>query len=427
MIIDLDLQSIDCYRQFLAIKQLPMYSIRGRRATVPDEYAARLGTIATQPTMDYEPSEFLFDYQRDISRLAIRKKKFAVFMDCGLGKTLIIAEFARHCRRLNQKVLIVSPLMVIPQTIAEIQKFYGETLEQVPASRLKDWLKTPAAGGIGITNWEAMRDDLEPGNLGCLIGDETSMLKSHYGKWGRRFIDLGRGLDWKLCCTGTPAPNDRIEYANHAVFLDQFPTVNAFLARYFVNRGQTMERWELKPHALRPFYRALSHWCIFVTDPSVYGWQDNTDSVPPIHVHIHDVRLTAEQESLVRDNSGSLINHRIGGITSRTKLSTLAKGHYKGGRVATNKTAFIKQLVDSWPDESTIIWCLYNEEQTLLGEAFPEAANISGSTPDDQRQQLIEDFKSGGQGAHQQAEDSRFWLESTNRHPASVQRFAGFL
>jgi hypothetical protein len=50
---------------------------------------------------------------------------------------------------------------------------------------------------------------------------------------------LGRGLDWKLALTGTPAPNDRIEYANHAVFLDHFPTVNSFLARFFVNRGQT--------------------------------------------------------------------------------------------------------------------------------------------------------------------------------------------
>jgi hypothetical protein len=29
-------------------------------------------------------------------RLAIRKRKFAVFADCGLGKTLILLEFARH-------------------------------------------------------------------------------------------------------------------------------------------------------------------------------------------------------------------------------------------------------------------------------------------------------------------------------------------
>jgi hypothetical protein len=36
------------------------------------------------------------------------------------------------------------------------------------------------------------------------------MLKSHYGEYGTRLIQLGRGLKWKLCATGTPAPNDRI-------------------------------------------------------------------------------------------------------------------------------------------------------------------------------------------------------------------------
>jgi hypothetical protein len=393
-----DLHSVESYRQFLAIKQLPMYSIRGRVASFPDEYANRLGIQANNDvnSTEFSSSDFLFDYQAAISSLAIRKRKFAVFMDCGLGKTLIIAEFARHCLALDKKILIVSPLMVIPQTMAEIKKFYDDALplKQIATSELNDWLSQPGAG-IGITNWEAMRDDLVQGHLDVLIGDETSMLKSHYGKWGRRFIDLGRGLEWKLCCTGTPAPNDRIEYANHAVFLDQFPTVNAFLARYFVNRGQTMERWELKPHALRPFYRALSHWCIFVTDPSVYGWHDNTESVPPIHVHIHDVPLSVEQEQLVRDNTGSLINHRIGGITSRTRLATLAKGYFKGQSVPTNKTAFIRSLVDQWPNESTIIWCLYNEEQEIIGSVFPDAASITGTTKNEDRLRLIEDFKAG--------------------------------
>jgi hypothetical protein len=391
-----DSNSIADYRKFLAIKTLPCYRIRGRLAEFPDEYVERLGLQSRlAESVDYQPIAGLFDYQRDICKLAIRKQKFAVFMDCGLGKTLVITEFARHCANQNLKVLIVSPLMVIPQTLCEVKRFYADLpVEQIPAAKLKDWLKQPGAG-IGITNWEAMRDDLEQGNLGALIGDETSMLKSHYGKWGRRFLELGRGLKWKLACTGTPAPNDRIEFANHAVFLDQFPTVNSFLAKYFVNRGQTNERWELKPHALRPFYRALSHWCIFLTDPSVYGWHDNTESVPPIHVHIHDVDLTGEQEHLVRAKSGSLFNHKIGGITSRSRLATLAKGHYQGERIATNKPAYIKQLVDSWPGESTVIWCLYNQEQELIAEQFPGCANITGTTSHEVRLQLIEEFKAG--------------------------------
>jgi hypothetical protein len=216
-----------------------------------------------------------------------------------------------------------------------------------------------------------------------------------YGKWGAKCIDLGKGLEWKLAGTGTPAPNDRIEYANHAVFLDHYPTTNSFLARFFVNRGQTDNRWELKPHALEPFYRALSHWCIFLTNPATYGWKDNCGTIPPIHIHITDVPLTQEQTELGFQKTGTLFASNVGGITSRSVLAQIAKGCHKGRRVATHKTAYIHALVDSWPTESTIIWCKYNTEQDIMAAEFPDCANISGDTPMETRLELIEDFKAG--------------------------------
>jgi hypothetical protein len=256
------------------------------------------------------------------------------------------------------------------------------------------WLKS-GKGRIGITNYEALREQVEPGRLGALILDESSMLKSHYGKFGQECIRLGRGLEWKLALTGTPAPNDRIEYANHAVFLDHFPTVNSFLAKYFVNRGQTDNRWELKPHALGPFYLALSHWCIFLEHPATYGWRDNCDAIPPIHVHIEHVDMTAEQEAITRSHTGGLFATNIGGITSRSVLGRLAKGSYQGNAIATRKFDYIVERVASWPDESTIIWCMYNDEQDAVAARFPDAANISGDTPFEQRAELIGRFLRG--------------------------------
>jgi hypothetical protein len=221
-------------------------------------------------------------------------------------------------------------------------------------------------------------------------------MKSAYGKWGQRLIELGKGLDWKLALTGTPAPNDREEYAGHAVFLDQVPNVNAFLAKYFVNRGQTQNRWELKPHALEPFYRSLSHWCVFLSNPAVYGWKDNCGTLPPIETFIEHVDLTPEQEAIVQQFTGGLFAHKIGVITSRSALSQIAKGNWKGKEIPTNKPGFIKRLVDGWREkESTIIWCLYNEEQDQLAKIFPGAASIDGKMPVWRRVELIEEFKRG--------------------------------
>lgn len=401
--INLNVCSIDDYRRFLEIKRLPIYRFRGSAAWIPDEYAARLGIgPELKSTSAYHPASWMFDYQKDITALALRKRKFAVFADCGLGKTPILLEFARQIYNnelpRNKRILIVSPLMVVRQTLQEANRWYGKLLPiaKIEARDLSDWLRRDDQGfRIGITNYDALRDDTPQGNLGALILDESSMLKSMYGKWGATCIRLGKGLDWKLCLTGTPAPNDRIEYGNHAVFLDQFPTLNAFLARYFINRGQTCERWELKPHALEPFYRSLSHWCIFLTNPATYGWKDNCECIPPIQVHIEDIELTDQQAAAVRDATGQLFLAGAGGIGKRATLGRIGKGHYRGEKIESLKLDHIKRSLKSWPDESTIIWCLYNAEQDEISAALPEAANIDGDTPIEERLMLIDEFKSG--------------------------------
>jgi len=390
----LNLNSVDDYRTFLKIKSLPLYKFRGTVAEFPDEYASVIGVHAKPfKNKPFTPSEWLFDYQKDIAKTAIRKQKYAVFMDCGLGKTLVLLEFARHCVRVlpkNKSVLIVSPLMVINQTLNEARKFYGDSLpiEQVRAKNLSEW--TSKGSRIGITNYESITDDIDQGRIGALILDESSMLKSHYGAWGTRLIQIGKGLDWKLCLTGTPAPNDRVEYANHAVFLDHFPTVNSFLAKFFINRGQTDNRWELKQHALRPFYRALSHWCIFLTNPAVYGWKDNCGTLPPINVHIEDVDLTEDQQSAAQLASGDLFGS-LGGIGSRAKIARIAKGI----GCHSLKPDYLVNRIRSFSPESTIVWCKYNPEQDALARMMPEAGSISGDTPIEERERIITGFKSG--------------------------------
>jgi hypothetical protein len=400
MVLKLNLDSIDDYLRFIQIKQLPRFSFQGRTAWFPDEYADRLGlSVRSSTDAEYKPIDGLFDYQRDIAGLAIRRKKFAAFVGCGLGKSLIGLEFARYCRSVlrGRKTLIVTPLMVVDQMIEEAHRFYGDSLpiEQVKAKGIRSWMTTPG-DAIGVTNYDALKDDLDQGLLGCLVIDESSSLKDFTSKHAQKIIRLGKGLDWKLCMTGTPAPNDRIEFANHAVFLDAFPTINSFLAKFFINRGQTQERWEMKPHAVGAFYKALSHWSIFMENPATYGWKDNCGTIPPIHVHIHDVDLTEDQQSTFMQHTGMMFATNLGGITTRATVGQLAKGKFKGRKVDTNKPQFIKNLVDSWShDESTLIWAIYDDEQRIMERTFPDAASIDGQTPHAKRMDLIGQFQRG--------------------------------
>ena len=205
----LDLNTVDGYRTFLKVKSLPIHSFAGREAWFPDEYASRLGLSAESAIgMPYKPNPKLFDYQAAIAKIAIAKRKYAVFMEPGRGKTLIDFEYAHHAvSTTGGRVLIVCPPMVIQQMIDEHAKFYPSMAgpDRVRAAGLQEWLNGNGPA-FGITNYEAIREGLTAGNLSALILSESSMLKSHYGKWGTRLIELGRGLNWKLCETGTPAP-----------------------------------------------------------------------------------------------------------------------------------------------------------------------------------------------------------------------------
>ncbi len=398
MRIELDERDLKSYEMFLKIKELPKYTMTGHTAEFPDEYASTLGLAAPKHSLaKYRPADWTFDYQRDIAKMSLDKRKFCVFADCGLGKTAILLEFADHVHNQQPlgRVLIVSPLMVVEQTVAEAARFYGDRLpiQIIPANKLAEWMRTGT--GIGITNYEAITDDLPQTKLEALILDESSMLKSHYGAWGMRLIQMGKGVPYKLCLTGTPAPNDRIEFANHAVFMDAYPTVNSFLARFFVNRGQTSERWELKSHAVDAFYVALSHWCIFLTNPATYGWKDNCGDLPPIIVHKHDVPVTLAQRDAFQGDHGALFVDGAGGIGSRGKIARIGKGFHNGQRIDSNKTRFIVDLIASWPKESTIVWCKYNQEQEDIAAALPGCGNIDGSTPLAERQRIIAGFKAG--------------------------------
>ena len=401
--ITVDLNSVDDYRTFLKVKQLPAWRAVGRSLWFPSEYRHAIGIDdGTQDAIESTGNlpSMMFDYQRDICELALRKKKFAVFADCGLGKSLILLAYAREvAERIgrDRKVLILTPPMVVPQLIEESSKFLGDTLqvEHVKAAGLQKWLSGDGSQ-VGITNYEALKKTTRAGKLGAMVLDESSVLKSHYGNYAGICLDLGRGLEYKLCCTGTPAPNDRIEYANHAVFLDRFPNVNSFLATFFINRGQTQERWVLKPHALKPFYRSLSDWCIFLTDPAVYGWQDNCSTLPPINVEIEHVELTKQQRDWISRELGSLIATRAGGITKRSAYGQVSKGHWKGERFDTNKPGYIRDRIASWQDtESTLVWCLYDHEQQSVSDAIGDCESLSGSTSVRDRIKSVDRFKAG--------------------------------
>ena len=81
------------YPLFLKCKALPEsnikfdYSTESYTIETHSRYANLLGLKTSADLNDHLPlSEFLFEHQREIVKLAIQAKTFAVWADCGLGK-----------------------------------------------------------------------------------------------------------------------------------------------------------------------------------------------------------------------------------------------------------------------------------------------------------------------------------------------------
>lgn len=63
-----------------------------------------------------ELNEFMFPFQKFIVKRALKAGKYAIFADCGLGKTLMQLEWANQvCKETKGKVLILAPLAVVGQ------------------------------------------------------------------------------------------------------------------------------------------------------------------------------------------------------------------------------------------------------------------------------------------------------------------------
>ena len=380
----------------------PQYRVVGRTVEITENRQYDTALVGERPSEVH-----LFDYQKFIVDEATAKQRYAIFADCGLGKTaMFLAWIRRILPTLNgKKVLIISPLMVIEQTLDEEAKFYGErAIKDIHNENLEKWLES-GPEQVGITNFEKFH---EAHNLaekvGALVLDESSILKNADGKTRMALVESARGIAWKLCCSATPAPNDREEYANHATFLEYVRSNNEFFSMFFVNKDNG---WEIKSHGLESFYKYLSGWSVFCRHPEKYGFSDNLAKLPPPIFNTVKVAWTPEQRAFLKSSFSqtSFAGNRqlIDAFAKRKFYIDLSRGFVKKDgeivRVATNKTSDLLKILQIEKGRKCVIWISFNEEERILKALIKDAgfkvAAISGATQEEERVSTVKALRDG--------------------------------
>jgi len=311
-------------------------------------------------------SNQLFDFQKFIVNRALKAGKYAIFADCGLGKTLMQLEWANQVsKHTNKPVLILAPLAVSGQTVKEADKF------KLHCERLKSDV---FGFGVYITNYEQL-ENIDTSVFSGIVLDESSILKNFEGATKNLIIDKFVNTPYKLACTATPSPNDPMELGNHSEFLDVMGR-NEMLAMYFVHDGGETAKWRLKGHAINLFYQFIGTWAIMLNKPSDIGFDMMGYDLPKLNI-------IEEQIKTPKKDNGSLFNDAIISATNfnqelrNTKEQRLQK---------------VIDIINSKPNENFIIWIKQNEEGDLLRKMLPDAKEVKGSDTSEYKENTLLGF-----------------------------------
>ena len=289
--------------------------------------------------------EWLYPFQQYCVKLALKKGRYALFEDCGLGKTRQQITWANEVvKHTGKPVLILAPLAVVGQTIAEGNMIGIEVFEY----------GTHDITGVYISNYEQL-DNIDCSIFSGVVLDESSILKNFSGAIKQQIIELFANTQFKLACTATPSPNDELEIGNHAEFL-QVMTSQDMRAIFFTTDKNIVngEKYRLKNYAIKDFYKWISTWALMISKPSDIGYSDAGYHLPQLQ-YIERGIITDK-----RDN-GSLFN-------SVSVSATEFNGELR--QTAQSRMKAVMDIVKSKPDERFLIWVKHNEEGEILKAMF---------------------------------------------------------
>lgn len=319
----------------------------------------------------------MFDFQQALVDWATWKGRAAIFADCGLGKTAMQLTWAENVvRKTNKPVLVLTPLAVSAQTIAEAEKF------GIECSRSSTGHITSK---ITVTNYEKL-DKFDAAEFAGVVCDESSILKSFDGTRRQQITDFMRKTPYRLLATATAAPNDYIELGSSSEalgYLGHMDMLNMFFRNDNNNSGTKRmygeaPKWRFKGHAKEPFWRWVTSWSRACRKPSDLGFDDKNLILP---------RLIEEQH-LVDANSiadGMLFHMPAHGLKEQRE---------ERKRTVKERCEKVASLVNR-TGHPAIVWCHLNEEGDLLEELIPDAIQISGSDSDERKEEKFSAFITG--------------------------------
>jgi len=318
--------------------------------------------------MGFDPvflPDWMFDFQEHLTGWALRKGRSAMFADCGLGKGPMQLVWAENMvQKFNRPVIIFAPLAVSHQFVREGERF-GIEVHRTSSGEVHP--------GINVTNYERM-EKYDPRDFSAVSCDESGVIKHYDTKTRCMVTDFMSGLDYRLLCTATPAPNDFMELGTSSEALGVMER-GRMLGTFFTHCGKSTQQWELKGHAQRAYWRWVAGWARALRKPSDLGFSDGDYNLPPLMIEKYLVPSARKGKGFFNfaKSRDEQLAERRDSIRSRCQK--------------------VAELVPD--DRPCVIWCHLNPEGDLLEKMIPDAVQVAGRHSDEEKEERFRAFSDG--------------------------------
>jgi hypothetical protein len=320
--------------------------------------------------------DMLFDFQQAITTWAIQKGRSAIFADCGMGKTFMQLVWAENVARYTGKpVLILTPLAVAFQTVREGEKIGVEVIHR------RDGIKS--GDKIIVTNYERLHY-FNTDDYAGVVCDESSILKNFDGITRQAVTDFMRKRPYRLLCTATAAPNDYVELGTSSEALGELGATD-MLSKFFKRDNNFAkignaagQQWVMRGHAEQDFWRWVVSWARALRKPSDMNFDDDGFTLPPLNVRSHTVKAAKPRNGMLFDIPA------IGLEEQRADLRNTIN----------ERCDMAAQLINAH-NNPAVAWCNLNEEGNRLTKQINGAVQISGSDPEERKEEVFTGFING--------------------------------
>lgn len=320
----------------------------------------------------------MFDYQKHVAEYAIKKGRCAVFLDTGLGKTIIELVIAKnYIQETNKPVLIITPLAVAFQFIKEAEKF---GIDDISYSKDGNY-KTK----IVVCNYERL-EHFNSIDFDCVILDESSILKNFDGAIKQQVTTFLKKIKYRFLFTATPSPNDFIELGTSSEALGYLGYTD-MLTKFFKNNGNSIDirhagcEWYLKPHAEKDFWRWIASWSISMRKPSDLGYSDELHNLPELK----------EVETIIRNENPLAINgqHSLFALPAQNFFEIKAE-------VRSTINQRCEMAVEkSAKHDTSVYWVNLNDEAALISKLDSNTKEVKGKMNVDEKEEILLAFSNG--------------------------------